>query len=80
MAESVGAHIHIAQDEASTLAESNRKKQQAQQPRQLLSCTKCRERKVKVSHIHRFALQVAMCEMQTVSSRCALTAYWANVA
>ena len=60
MAESTGAHMHIAQDEASILAETNRKKQQAQQPRQLLSCTKCRERKVKVSHIHRFALQIAI--------------------
>jgi hypothetical protein len=36
-------------DAPSTLAEGSRRRQQAQQPRQLLSCTKCRERKVKVS-------------------------------
>jgi hypothetical protein len=33
-------------------AETGKKKQQAQQPRQLLSCTKCRDRKVKVRFNH----------------------------
>ena len=40
-------------DAPQTIVESdNKKKQQPQQPRQLLSCTKCRERKVKVSFLH----------------------------
>jgi len=36
-------------DETLTVNDANKKKKQPQQPRQLLSCTKCRERKVKVS-------------------------------
>ncbi|KAF2875925.1 hypothetical protein BDV95DRAFT_603321 [Massariosphaeria phaeospora] len=39
--------LHSVVDPPSTLAEGSRRKAQAQQPRQLLSCTKCRERKVK---------------------------------
>lgn len=35
-------------DETLTVNDANKKKQ-PQQPRQLLSCTKCRERKVKVN-------------------------------
>ncbi|CAN9191727.1 unnamed protein product [Alternaria alternata] len=39
--------IHTPQDHSPGAADTNRRKQQPQQPRQLLSCTKCRERKVK---------------------------------
>jgi hypothetical protein len=42
-------NIHTVIDPPSNLNEGSRRRQQAQQPRQLLSCTKCRERKVKVS-------------------------------
>lgn len=42
-------NIHGGIDQLSALAEGSRRRQQSQQPRQLLSCTKCRERKVKVS-------------------------------
>jgi hypothetical protein len=46
-------NIHTAISAPSTLAEGSRRRQQAQQPRQLLSCTKCRERKVKVNNPRR---------------------------
>jgi hypothetical protein len=38
----------LSRDESTGSIEFGRRKQQSQQPRQLLSCTKCRERKVKV--------------------------------
>jgi hypothetical protein len=41
--------MHMPDEQPSGIGEANRRKQQTQQPRQLLSCTKCRERKVKVS-------------------------------
>ncbi|CAN9195991.1 unnamed protein product [Alternaria alternata] len=47
MAEVPHERIHIAQDQSPSVVDTNRRKQQPQQPRQLLSCTKCRERKVK---------------------------------
>ncbi|KAG9194321.1 hypothetical protein G6011_04356 [Alternaria panax] len=47
MAEAPFERIDIAQDQFPIAVDTNRRKQQPQQPRQLLSCTKCRERKVK---------------------------------
>ncbi|KAF2186433.1 hypothetical protein K469DRAFT_726026 [Zopfia rhizophila CBS 207.26] len=41
------SEIHSTVEQPSATARGNRKKQQSSQPRQLLSCTKCRERKVK---------------------------------
>jgi hypothetical protein len=43
-----GERTHTS-DNPTTAVSLNKRKQPAQQPRQLLSCTKCRSRKVKVS-------------------------------
>ncbi|KAF2678841.1 hypothetical protein K458DRAFT_394485 [Lentithecium fluviatile CBS 122367] len=44
-------NAHGVVDAPSTLAEGSRRRQQPQQARQLLSCTKCRERKVKCDRV-----------------------------
>jgi hypothetical protein len=46
--------IPTAREHFAGATEGSKRKQQPQQPRQLLSCTKCRERKVKVSDHPRF--------------------------
>ncbi|KAF2469104.1 uncharacterized protein BDR25DRAFT_289297 [Lindgomyces ingoldianus] len=52
-ADSSPENVHGAVDQPSAVAEGTKKKPLSQQPRQLLSCTKCRERKVKVRMVRR---------------------------
>jgi hypothetical protein len=48
MADFLSERIYSSRDHSAGATDGNKRKQQPQQPRQLLSCTKCRERKVKV--------------------------------
>jgi len=48
MSQLEGERILTPNDQPIVTADVSKRKQQLQQPRQLLSCTKCRERKVKV--------------------------------
>jgi hypothetical protein len=49
------------------IASERKPKKQQQQPRQLLSCTKCRERKVKVSHVNAALVHVSILSLDTNS-------------
>ncbi|ORX96802.1 fungal-specific transcription factor domain-domain-containing protein [Clohesyomyces aquaticus] len=47
LSESFTENVHGVVEQPSAIADGNKKRHPSQQPRQLLSCTKCRERKVK---------------------------------
>jgi hypothetical protein len=77
MAEVLYERIHIAQDQSPSVVDTKRRKRQRQQPRQLLSCTKCRERKVKVGLLPRSTSHITICEikrrMRSIEVRCTLS-------